>query len=136
MSKVSGTAKTSRSVRNLEIKARAHDTSESWARRHFAAKFGDQAARLAAVCRREGLRDLVVPIEQVAESIPSLAGQVQGPEPVKCTHGSVRLGMPTTPYRVKRCPEVACCAVITDSGHVAFYCKLHAEIAVVKVPQR
>jgi len=132
--KVVGVAKRCRIERNVEIQARAVDSAESWGRRHFA-KFGDRAARMAAVCRREGLRDLVVSIEKVAECLPTLAGQVEGPGPVYCTHGMVRSGMPLTTFRAKRCGSEACCAVITDSGHVSFYCREHAETAVVRMPR-
>lgn len=134
--KVVGVAKRCRIEKNLELQARVADTIDSWARRHFAAKFGDRAARMAAVCRREGLRDLVVPIANVVECIPSLAGRVQGETPVVCTHGLVRSGMPLTSYKATRCGEAACCAVITDSGHVSFYCEAHAEQAVVRMPGR
>jgi hypothetical protein len=134
--KVVGVAKRCRIERNVEIQARAVDSSESWGLRHFA-KFGDRAARMAAVCRREGFRDLVVPIEKVAEILPTLAGQVEGVGTVYCTHGMVRRsGTPLTTFRAKRCGSEACCAVITDSGHVSFYCLEHAETAVVRMPRQ
>jgi hypothetical protein len=125
-----GIAKKSRAER-VEQAQQKGDSVDLWARRHFAPKFGDRAARMAAVCRREGLRDLVVPLEAVAECVPSLADKVPG---CLCTHGTTRVLAPRTSYKTALCRSAAVALVVTDSGLVSFYCAEHVETAVVRMP--
>ncbi len=130
--KVQGVARRSQAQRNVEVVSRATDTVELWARRHFA-KYGDGAVNAAVACRREGLRDLVVAVGLVAETIPALASRAQGG--ALCTHGQKRALAPKTSWKSAVCGAGATLLVITDSGLVSFYCAAHAESAVGRMPR-
>lgn len=88
-----------------------------WARRHFASKYGERAAKMAEVCRREGLRDLVIPLAQLSEIIPHLKPKDH------CSGGYPR-----------RCTSNPVLVAITDSGAEGFFCELCAERRVVRMP--
>lgn len=100
---------------------------DGWARRHFS-KYGVRAVAIAAACRMAGLRDMVVPVTDVAECIPTLAGKAHDP---KCQYGGMydRAGA-----RSKLCGKDADVLVITDSGLELFFCEAHGEERVVRVP--
>ena len=103
------------------------DFIDHWARRRYAAKYGDRAAAIAAVCRRSGLRDLVIKVSDIPECIPKLAVRIR----MMCQGGGHYAGAgATTPH----CQEPAALCVVTDSGLELFFCESHAQERVVRLP--
>lgn len=127
-----GVAKRNRQTRMTERAISAGDAVETWARRRFG-RLGEAAVQAAIECRRDGWRDLVLPVELVAKTVPTLGPRVDGG--AKCTHGTTRVVAPRTSYKTNVCGDAASVLVITDSGLVSFFCPVHAEKAIVRMPR-
>ncbi len=101
----------------------------AWANRSFQKKYGDRAAEMAMVCRVKGLRDLVIPVGNIAECIPNVR-RLAVVKPV-CQHGGM---YDSAGSQTERCRAPAALLSITDSGLELFFCEAHAEERVVRMP--
>lgn len=72
-------------------------------------------------CRAQGLRDLVIPVENITECIPSLVEKMQ--RVALCQEGGF------TP----KCSKKPVVCLITDSGFVGFFCEKHGEKRAVRL---
>jgi hypothetical protein len=88
------------------------------------AKYGERAVHAARICRSQGLRDLIVRVEDIAEITPSLAGTVTR-QPI-CQNAGIGS---------RRCRKDAVLLVIAETGFRVFYCEEHAEKRVVRIAQ-
>ncbi len=130
--KGAGMSKLRNITRNLKTPAYLPEVSNqirAWARRSFEKKYGVRAAAMAALCRHQGLRDLVIPVGDVVACIPRLASMVfAGP---LCQHGGM---YENAGARSERCRQKAVLLTITDSGLELFLCEEHVEEHVVVLP--
>lgn len=99
-----------------------------WAEKAFS-KYGERAVAMAIVCRQHGLRDLVCPIANIPECLPTLVEKAEREK--TCQNGGVfvRGGA-----RAPRCKRPAVMALITDSGLELFLCEACCDKRAVKMP--
>ena len=107
---------------------RKREETQAWAARSYK-RYGERAVAIAESSRLQGLRDLVIPVGDIAECIPVISKRM--PLKPKCQHGGMydRAGAKTRP-----CGADAVLLSITDSGRELFFCEMHAEERVVRVP--
>ena len=111
-------------IKNVEASAEV----KAWAARSYK-RYGERAVTIAESSRLQGLRDLIIPVGDIAECIPVISKRM--PLKPKCQHGGMydRAGAKTRP-----CGDDAVLLSITDSGLELFLCEEHADERVVRVP--
>lgn len=92
----------------------------AWAERSYS-RYGERAVALAMACRAQGLRDLVIPVENIPDCIPSLREKAQ--RTLHCQEGGF----------IRRCGDLAVVCLISDSGFVGFFCEEHGEKRAVRL---
>ncbi len=100
-----------------------------WARKAFS-KYGERAVEMAIRCREQALRDLVCPVVNVPECLPTLTEKAARER--TCQNGGMFI---SAGARAPRCKAEAVLVLVTDSGLELFLCEACCDQRAVRLPQ-